>query len=105
VPALTVRIADLMAEAARQRPDLAAAQAQRDSAESDIGVARALGRHSISIGALHTFNYQTGTPNLNYNQVGINFTVPIFTGFKILTASVRLKPPCRQKMPISSRWA
>jgi outer membrane protein len=41
VPALTARMADLMAEAARQRPDLKAAQAQRDAAEANIAVARA----------------------------------------------------------------
>jgi outer membrane protein len=83
VPALTARMADLMAEAARQRPDLAAAQAQRDSAEADVTVARTLGRPTISIGASRSFNYQTGVPNLNYSQVGINVTVPIFSGFNV----------------------
>ena len=60
VPALSARMADLMAEAARQRPDLAAAQAQRDSAEANITVAAAAGRPSISIGALHNFTSTTG---------------------------------------------
>jgi TolC family type I secretion outer membrane protein len=83
VPALTARMADLMAEAVRQRPDLAAARAQRDSAEADITVARAVGRPSITVGALHTFNYQQGVPNLDYNQIGINVTVPLFTGFNV----------------------
>jgi len=83
VPALTARMADLMAEAVRQRPDLAAAQAQRDSAEADITVARAQGKPSITVGAMHTFNYQQGVPNLDYNQVGINVTVPLFTGFNV----------------------
>jgi outer membrane protein len=83
VPALTARMSDLMAEAARQRPDLAAARAQRDSAEADITVARAQGRPSITVGALHTFNYQQGVPNLDYNQLGINITVPLFTGFNV----------------------
>jgi outer membrane protein TolC len=41
VPALTARMADLMAEAVRQRPDLAAALAQRDSAQASITVALA----------------------------------------------------------------
>lgn len=83
VPALSARMADLMAEAARQRPDLAAAQAQRDSAEANITVAAAAGRPSISIGALHNFTSTTGVPNQNYNQVGITVTVPIFTGFNV----------------------
>jgi outer membrane protein len=83
VPALAARMADLMAEAARQRPDLAAAQAQRDSAEANIKVARAAGLPSISIGALHNSISTTGVPNQNYNQVGISVTVPIFTGFNV----------------------
>jgi len=32
---------------------------------------------------MHTFNYQQGVPNLDYNQVGINVTVPLFTGFNV----------------------
>jgi outer membrane protein len=83
VPSLTARMSDLMAEAVRQRPDLAAARAQRDSAQADITVARALGRPTITVGALHTFNYQQGVPNLDYNQIGINVTVPLFTGFNV----------------------
>jgi outer membrane protein TolC len=81
VPALTARMADLMAEAQRQRPDLKAAQAQRDAAESNITVARAAGRPSVAIGALHNFTSTTGIPNENYDQVGISFTWPLFTGF------------------------
>ncbi len=81
VPALTARMADLMAEAARQRPDLKAAEAQRDAAESNITVARALGRPSIQLGALHNFTAQTGVPNENYDQIGLTVTWPLFTGF------------------------
>jgi outer membrane protein TolC len=62
---------------------LAAAQAQRDSAEANITVAAAAGRPSISIGALHHFTSTTGVPNQNYSQVGISVTVPIFTGFNV----------------------
>ena len=83
VPALAARMADLMAEAARQRPDLAAAQAQLDAAEADITVARAVGRPSISIGASQNFASATGIPNQNYGQVGVTVTVPIFTGYRV----------------------
>jgi len=81
VPELTARMADLMAEASRQRPDLKAAQAQRDAAEANIGVARAAGRPTLRIGALHSYTAQVGVPTENYNQVGITVTWPIFTGF------------------------
>jgi outer membrane protein len=83
VPALIGRMSDLMAEAARQRPDLAAALAQRDSAQADITVAGAAGRPSISIGAGRDFVDTTGIPNQNYSLVGVTVTVPIFTGFNV----------------------
>ncbi len=83
VPALSARIADLMSEASRQRPDLAAARFQRDAAEADITVARAAGLPSISVGAQHHFTSTTGVPNQNYDQIGISVTIPIFSGFSV----------------------
>lgn len=83
VPALSARMADLMREASRQRPDLAAARFQRDAAEADITVARAVGRPSISIGAERHFTATPGVPNQNYGQIGVSITVPIFTGFSV----------------------
>lgn len=83
VPALAARISDLMAEAKRQRPDLAAAFAQRDAAEANVTVARALGRPTISLQAGRNGSNTTGVTNQNYSQVGIYVTVPIFTGFKV----------------------
>jgi len=82
-PALTGRMADLMAEAMRQRPDLAAALAQRDSAVADVTVARAAGRPSISISAGRDRIDTTGIPLQNYNEIGVTVTVPIFTGFNV----------------------
>ncbi len=83
VPALSAHIADLMREASRQRPDLAAARFQRDAAAADIRVARAAGLPSISIGAEHHFTSTTGVPNQNYDQIGISVTIPIFSGFSV----------------------
>ncbi len=83
VPAFTARMADLMAQAQRQRPDLAAAFAQRDAAEANVTVARAVGRPSISIQAGRSSSNTTDATNQNYSQVGIYVTVPIFTGFKV----------------------
>jgi outer membrane protein len=83
VPALTARMADLMAAAQQQRPDLAAALAQRDSAESDITVARAVGRPSISVGAARDWNNTSGIPTEKYTQLGVTVTVPLFTGFSV----------------------
>jgi outer membrane protein len=83
VPSFTARIEDLMAEASRQRPDLAAARAESDAAAADITVARAVGLPSISIVAGRTTLAQTGISTQNYGQVGINVTVPVFTGFAV----------------------
>jgi outer membrane protein TolC len=80
-PALTARMADLMAEAMQQRPDLAAAQAQRDAAVANVGIARAAGRPSISVSAGRDLIDTTGIPHQNYSLIGVNVTVPIFTGF------------------------
>jgi outer membrane protein len=81
VPALNGRMAALMAEAMRQRPDLAAALARRDSAEADVTVARALGRPVISFGAGRNAIDTVGIANQNYSTIGINITVPLFSGF------------------------
>ena len=83
LPSLSARMADLMAEAARQRPDLKAAQAQVDAAAANITVARAAGMPSIQIGAQHSYSATTGVQTENYNQVGVTVTVPIFTGFNV----------------------
>jgi outer membrane protein len=83
VPALEARMEDLMAEAARQRPDLAAARAERDAAIEDITAARATGRPSISLSAGRSKIDQTNVPGQNYGQVGLNVTIPLFTGFSV----------------------
>jgi outer membrane protein TolC len=92
VPALTARMADLMTEAERQRPDLAAARAQLDSAVEDITVARAAGRPSIAIAASRDRvrttdvvldNGTAGALIQNYGQIGVTLTVPLFTGFNV----------------------
>lgn len=81
VPALTARMEELMAEAARQRPDLAAARAQRDAAIADVSFARSAGLPTISIEAGRTTVKQTSVPTQNYGQVGIHVSIPLFSGF------------------------
>jgi outer membrane protein len=80
VPALDMRMADLMAEAVRQRPDLAAALAQRDAAAANVTVARATGRPSIALSAGHNVADASGIANQNYSQMGVYITIPIFSG-------------------------
>ena len=80
-PALSAKMADLMAEAVRQRPDLAAAQAAREAAIAEVSVARAVGRPRISFGTSRNSVDTTGLTQQNYNVVGFSVTVPIFNGF------------------------
>ena len=84
VPALSARLADLMSEAEHQRPDLAAARDQRDAAEAAVYLARAAGRPSISLSAGREWINTTGiSPAQNYSEIGLNVTIPIFTGFNV----------------------
>ena len=46
-------------------------------------MARAAGRPSISISARRDLIDTTGIPHQNYSLVGVNVTVPIFTGFNV----------------------
>lgn len=81
-PALSLRVEELMTEATRQRPDLAAAQSQRDAAAAGVTTARATGRPSIAITAGRHHAVETGLPDQDYNRIGINVTVPFFSGFR-----------------------
>jgi outer membrane protein len=81
VPELSARVADLMAEAARQRPDLAAAEAARAAADADVSAARASVRPVITVGAARNFVQITGALNQNYNTLALSVSVPLFTGF------------------------
>lgn len=83
VPAFTARMADLMTQAERQRPDLAAARSQVESAVQDITVARAAGRPSIAIAGSRNRVDTMGIPLQNYGQIGVTVTVPLFTGFSV----------------------
>ena len=81
VPALSARVADLMAEAARQRPDLASAEAAREAADADVAAARASVRPVITVGASRNFVQSPGALNQNYNQLALSVSFPLFTGF------------------------
>jgi outer membrane protein TolC len=81
VPTLNGRMADLMAEAMRQRPDLAAAQSERAAAEANVQVAQAIGRPVFTVNAGGNYISSTGIPNQHYGLIGINVSIPLFTGF------------------------
>lgn len=81
------------------RPDLQAASAQVKAAQSRVDAARAAGRPSISAFASTSRNYSDGF-NSNASVVGVNLTVPIFSGFsttyKVRVAEAQLDSSATQ---------
>jgi len=76
-------IRPLIELAKRQRPDLAAVEAQITAAQAKIKVAEATGKPSISLFAHRTKNYAEQTPNSQTSAAGIALTIPIFTGYSV----------------------
>lgn len=74
-------VGELIAEARRRRPDLAAAEAQIKAAEANVGVAQAAGKPNISV----TTNLGIQDAQLsgltNNGGIGLNISIPLFTGF------------------------
>jgi len=88
IPANTVAIPEnfegdisaLIEQARQHRPDLQAAAAQVKAAEAGADAARAAGRPTISLTASSN-QYNYSGINSNGSLVGINLSVPLFTGF------------------------
>jgi outer membrane protein len=87
-PANTVAIPDnfegdisaLIEQARQHRPDLLAAAAQVKAAQAGADAARAAGRPTISLSASST-QYNYSGINSHGSLVGINLSVPIFSGY------------------------
>lgn len=98
----------LIEQAKTIRPDLQAAAAQVEAAQSRVDAARAAGRPSISASASASRNYNPGF-NSNTSVVGINLSVPIFSGFsttyKVKAAEVQLDSSITQMEQLKLRVA
>lgn len=73
-------ISALIGQARQRRPDLQAAAAQVKAAEASADATRAAGRPTISLTASSNQYYYPGI-NSNGSSVGINLSVPIFSGY------------------------
>jgi outer membrane protein TolC len=71
----------LISEARKMRPDLAAAEAQYRAAQADVALARAIGRPSLSAGVTTNHLMPDGYPSSSVSTLGVTLTVPLFTGF------------------------
>jgi outer membrane protein len=73
----------LISEARQRRPDLKAAQARLDAAQSKVDYNRAAGLPTLSLGAGPSWQ-ETGSGNITShgNSIGLTLTLPIFSGFE-----------------------
>lgn len=74
-------ISDLVADARRHRPDLAAAEAQVAAARANIAVAQAAGKPSISLTTDLGYQDRQFADASRSGAIGLNVTIPLFTGF------------------------
>ena len=73
----------MISAAKKQRPDLAAAEAQVRSAQANVDLARASGRPTVSLTAnINASDTSLPTSNLTNGQAfGITLSIPLFQGF------------------------
>lgn len=74
-------IGELIAEARRRRPDLAAAEAQVEAARANIDVARAAGKPQVSVTTDLTYLDRQNIDASRAGAIGLHVTIPLFTGF------------------------
>lgn len=74
-------IHELITEAKRARPDLAAAEAQVKAARANIGAVNATGMPSVSLFASRNYSDSGVSEALRSNAIGITLNIPLFSGF------------------------
>jgi len=76
------RLSELISTARKQRPDLAATEAQVRAAQAGVVAARAAGMPSISLSGDLNYSNSSLTSSFQSSAIGIAVTIPLFTGFK-----------------------
>lgn len=74
-------IARLIEQARRQRPDLAAAQAQVEAARANVEAARAAGMPTITLGASAGRSDTSISGPSNTSSLGVSIGFPLFSGY------------------------
>lgn len=82
-PSFTVlrEVDELIEKARKLRPDFAAAQARVSAAQSNVDAERAAGRPSVALSASRNVLDPAGGGANYSSQIGVNLTIPIFSGF------------------------
>ena len=100
-------VGDLIGEAKRFRPDLAAAEAQVKAAQAGIDSARATGLPSLSLFANRNYS-DTGLSDASRSSaVGVSISIPLFTGFntayRVKSAEAQLDARAAQRDQLSKQ--
>ncbi len=74
-------VSELIAEARRRRPDLAAAEAQVKAARANIQTVKAAGKPSVSVTTNLGYLDKQFSDSTRSGAIGLNVTIPLFTGF------------------------
>lgn len=76
-------IGKLLETAKKQRPDLAAAAADRESAKANIDVQRSAGLPKVTLSASKDYNTSISGNNIDRDgsSIGVNVSIPLFSGF------------------------
>lgn len=80
-PTMEANLHALIEQAKRQRPDLAAAEAQVTAALANNRSAQAAGMPSLSFILQQNNSYRDVTTDSRSSQIGLQLSVPLFTGF------------------------
>jgi len=100
---------ELIAVARKQRPDLAAAEAQVKAAQANVSAAQAAGMPTISLSANAGYS-DTSLSSPFYSQsIGVSVNIPIFTGFnttyRVRTAQAQAESKKAQRDSINLQVA
>lgn len=74
-------VARLIDEARKNRPDLAAAEAQIKAAQANAAAVSATGRPSLSVTGDINYSDTTASDSFRSSALGITLSVPLFTGY------------------------
>jgi len=74
-------LAQLISDARRRRPDLAAAEAQLKAAQANVQAVRAANMPTVSLSAGAGYSGSSLSDSLHSQSLGISLSVPIFTGY------------------------
>lgn len=99
----------LIGEARRRRPDLAAAEAELKAAQANVQAARAAGLPTVSLSANANYTGSSLSDPLHSQSIGISLSIPIFTGFsntyQIRAAQARVDSQAAQRDSVSLQVA